>query len=209
MPRQVDHQQRRRQLAEAVWRLATRSGLEGVTLRQVAAEAGVPARQLQYYFGTREQLLLGALEVLNAEAERRAGERMANLGDDPPLRAVLRAVLLELLPLDDERRRAHLVHAAYFVRFLTDPALGRSVQDAPHALEDLVASLLRRGQERGHVDRTLAVEPEAAFLVAGTQGLQSQLLLGHYTPPQAIALMDRQVSRLFHDDPHNPPSGGS
>jgi hypothetical protein len=39
MPRQVDHDLRRRQIAEAVWRLAARGGLENVTLRQVAAEA--------------------------------------------------------------------------------------------------------------------------------------------------------------------------
>lgn len=35
-------------------------GLERVTMRQVAAEAGVSTRLLQYYFGTREALLAGA-----------------------------------------------------------------------------------------------------------------------------------------------------
>ncbi|GAA1451577.1 hypothetical protein [Nocardiopsis tropica] len=40
MPRQVDHDLRRRQITRAVWRLATRGGLEHVTLRQVAAEDG-------------------------------------------------------------------------------------------------------------------------------------------------------------------------
>ena len=84
----------------AHWRLAACGGLDDVTLRHVAAEAGVPARQLQYYFGTREHLLLGALEILNADAERRAAERMSDLGPDPSPRAVARAVLLELLPLN-------------------------------------------------------------------------------------------------------------
>ncbi|WP_197688087.1 MULTISPECIES: TetR family transcriptional regulator [unclassified Actinoplanes] len=41
--------------------------LEDATIRRVAAEAGVPARQLQYYFGTRDDLLLGALELLNRD----------------------------------------------------------------------------------------------------------------------------------------------
>src|SRR3954471_3719079 len=118
MPRQVDHDVRRLHIAQAVWRLATKGGLEQVTLRRVAAEAGVSARLLQYYFGTRAQLLLGALEILNTEAERRARERLEVSGEAPSPRAVVRAVLLELLPLDEERRNRQLVYAAYFVRLL-------------------------------------------------------------------------------------------
>ncbi|MEV6494702.1 TetR/AcrR family transcriptional regulator [Actinoplanes sp. NPDC051633] len=197
MPRQVDHDERRHQIAEAVWRLAARRGLEDVTLRQVAAEAGVSARLLQYYFGTREQLLLGALEVLNADSERRAGERLAHLGDDPDPRDVLRGILLELLPLDEERRRTHIVHAAYFVRFLTDESLGAALRDAPHALEELVATMIRHGQALGRVEPALDAAGEAAFLVAGAHGLQSQVLLGQYTPRQAVDLVDQQIGRIF------------
>ena len=40
------------------------------TLRQIAAGVGTSHRMLQYYFGTRDQLLLGALEILNADAEQ-------------------------------------------------------------------------------------------------------------------------------------------
>jgi AcrR family transcriptional regulator len=196
MPRHVDHDERRHRLAEAVWRLAARGGLEDVTLRHVAAEAGVPARQLQYYFGTREHLLLGALEILNSDAERRAAQRMSELGPDPSPRAAVRAILLELLPLDDERRRTQVVHAAYFMRFLTDPALARSVQDSPHTLEDLVASLLRQGQELGQVNPDLDPQAEAAFLVAGAQGLQPPVLLGQHTPQFAVDVIDRQIDRL-------------
>jgi len=199
MPRRVDHEGRRRQIAEAVWRLASRGGLEDVTLRQVAVEAGVSARLLQYYFGSRDQVLLGALEILNADAQRRAAQRMSHLGEDPDPRTLLRAVLLELLPLDAERREIQVVHVAYFVRFLADPALAASVRDAPHSLEELAAALLRHGQSRGLVDPELAVETEAAFLVAGAHGLQSPVLLGQYSPQQAIDLIDRQLDRIFTD----------
>ncbi|WP_089295748.1 TetR/AcrR family transcriptional regulator [Actinoplanes regularis] len=197
MPRQVDHQERRHRIARAVWRLAARGGLESVTLRQVATEAGVPPRQLQYYFGAREHLLLGALEILNADAERRAAERMDELGADPSPRALVRAVLLELLPLDDARREAQVVHAAYFVRFLTDPGLAASVRDSPPALEELVASLLRHGQDLGHTSDAMNPEAEAAFLVAGAQGLQPPVLLGQCEPARAVELIDLQLNRLF------------
>jgi AcrR family transcriptional regulator len=192
MPRHADHEQRRRQIAEAVWRIAARTGLEGVTVRQVADEAGVPARLLQYYFGTRAQLLIGALTILNADAETRARERIEALGDDPGPRAVVRGILLELLPLDEERRARHLVHAAYFVRFLADAELGALVKDTPPALEALVAGLVRQ-QAGDAVD----ADAEAAFLVAGVGGLQGQMLLGQLDETAALTLVDHQLDRLF------------
>src|SRR3569833_3151792 len=112
MPRLADHEQRRRQIAEAVWRIASTRGLEDVSLRKVAAEAGVSLRLVQYYFGTRDDLLLGALEILNADA----GESIrAGIGSVVVvfLCVVLRVLLVGLLPVGDERRTRYLVHLAY------------------------------------------------------------------------------------------------
>ncbi|WP_205624078.1 TetR/AcrR family transcriptional regulator [Amycolatopsis vancoresmycina] len=197
MPRQVDHDRRRRQIAEAVWRLATRGGLETVTLRQVATEAGVLPRQLQYYFGTRDQVLLGALEILNTDAEQRARDRLSALGDPPGARALVRGVLLELLPLDEERRNRHLVYAAYFLRFLTEPTFIAAGRDAAPALENLVGGLLAQAQEDGQIPRDVDTGTEAAFLTAGADGLQASVLLGQRSPEQAVAVIDRQLDRIF------------
>jgi AcrR family transcriptional regulator len=200
MPRLADHEQRRRQIAEAVWRLAMRGGLEQVTVRQVAAEAGVSARLLQYYFGTRDQLLLGALEILNAQAEQRAKERLAGLGEDPGMRAVVRGVVMELLPLDQERRERHLVYAAYYLRFLTEPTLAAIARDAPAALEELVAGLIAQGQALGQAPEDIDAGAEAALLIAAAEGLRTALLLGQRTETSATALIDHQLDRVFPPD---------
>ncbi|MFJ3959055.1 TetR/AcrR family transcriptional regulator [Arthrobacter sp. NPDC090010] len=197
MPRQVDHAERRHQIAEAVWELAMRGGLEQVSLRQVAAEAGVSTRLLQYYFGTREQMLLGALEILNAEAEQHAAERMAGLGDTPDMRAIVRGVLLEMLPLDEERRQRYVVYAAYFVRFLTEPALAAVAGAAEPELENLVSGLLAQAQELGEVPADVDTGSEGAFLVAGAEGLQTRVLLGQCSADDAVAAVDHQLGRLF------------
>ncbi|MGW8532160.1 MULTISPECIES: TetR/AcrR family transcriptional regulator [Nocardiopsidaceae] len=197
MPRQVDHDLRRRQIAQAVWRLATRGGLEHVTLRQVATEAEVSARLLQYYFGTRDRLLLGALEILNADAEQRAGQRLAELGEAPGMRALVRGVLWELLPLDEERRTRHLVYAAYFIPFVTDPALASAARDSPRALEDLVSGLLDQGRQSGEVPPEVDTEAESAFLVAGAIGLQTSVLLGQHSPEQAVELIEHRLDGVF------------
>jgi AcrR family transcriptional regulator len=204
VPRLADHGQRRRQIAEAVWRIASTRGLEDVSLRKVAAEAGVSLRLVQYYFGTRDDLLLGALEILDA------GERPGpGCDEDATPREVLRAVLVGMLPVDDERRTRYLVHLAYFVRSLSDPGLaaafGSAFGAAPPGLERLTADLLARGRDRGEVPPDLELRPEAELLLSSVDGLRSSIVLGRRTPEAAIALIDRQLGRLF---PLRPEAGG-
>ncbi|MFJ7216916.1 TetR/AcrR family transcriptional regulator [Amycolatopsis sp. NPDC098790] len=196
MPRLADHEQRRRQIAEAVWRIASTRGLEDVSLRKVAAEAGVSLRLVQYYFGTRDDLLLGALEILNADA----GESIrAELGpeEDAAPREVLRAMLVGMLPVGDERRTRYLVHLAYFVRSLSDPGLASAFSAAPPDLERLTADLLAWGRDRGEVAPDLELLPEAELLLSSVDGLQTSIILGQRTPEAAIALIDHQLDRLF------------
>ncbi|GAB3605081.1 TetR/AcrR family transcriptional regulator [Conyzicola nivalis] len=197
LPREVTHRQRRRQIAEAVWRLAARGGLEDVTLRQVAQEAGVSARLLQHYFGTRHGLLLGSLQLLNEDAQLRARERVEALGSDLSLRETVRAVLLELLPLDDERRALHLMYAVYFVRFLTDAEMRELASGGGDGVKDLVEQLLVGAHAAGEISDLPRPDLDAAVLVASAEGLQGQMLLGQITAEAAIALIDHQLDGLF------------
>jgi AcrR family transcriptional regulator len=43
-------------------RTAAKRGLHATGMREVAAEAGVSLRLVQYYFGTKEELLLAAMQ---------------------------------------------------------------------------------------------------------------------------------------------------
>ena len=70
MPKIVDHEQRRSELAAAVWRLASRDGLEAVTLRAVSAEAGWSTGALNHYFSDKEKLLLFAFQIVAHRSEQ-------------------------------------------------------------------------------------------------------------------------------------------
>jgi TetR/AcrR family transcriptional regulator, transcriptional repressor of bet genes len=52
VPRSADHDARRSDLAAAAWRLVADGRVEAVSLRSVAAEAGVSMGRVQYYFAT-------------------------------------------------------------------------------------------------------------------------------------------------------------
>ncbi|MFD2025946.1 TetR/AcrR family transcriptional regulator [Promicromonospora aerolata] len=64
MPRVVDHAERRQQIVFALWLVIAQQGIEGVSLRHVAAEAGVSMGRIQHYFGTKEALVLAGCTAL-------------------------------------------------------------------------------------------------------------------------------------------------
>src|ERR1700758_964818 len=107
VPKRVDHEERRRQIADALLRTAVTRGLHATGMREVAAEAGVSLRLVQYYFGTKEELLLAAMQHLAAQFSDRAMTRIRGskevrgskeTGAPASPRAVLAAILAEGLP---------------------------------------------------------------------------------------------------------------
>src|ERR1700722_5749043 len=153
VPKRVDHEERRRQIADALLRTAATRGLHATGMREVAAEAGVSLRLVQYYFGTKEELLLAAMQHLAVQFAERAMARINRLKEtESPAspRDVIAAILTEALPADDERRTFTVLYTAYFALSLTDPALAIAplVKNSA-AVNDVVAAQLRAGQAAG------------------------------------------------------------
>jgi len=194
MPKKVDHESQKRKIAEAVWRIASRAGLESVTLRQVAAEARMSTRLVQYYFGTRDDLLRISLDILNNSAEEEATQRIGRQQDQTPS-ALLRGVLSELLPADESRRIRQLVHVAYFVRAVSDETFAASLRSTPPLLEHLIAGLIAAG--KGNKDAGPLEMIEAEALLGLADGLSSRMLLGTYDYRRALELIDWQIGQIL------------
>lgn len=120
MPKIVDHEQRRAELAAALWRVVGRAGMAGATVRTVAEEAGWSMGALRHYFATQDELLQFAIDTLLQRVPARV---QAHLAADlaPPERA--RRLLLELVPWTEELRIEAVVWLATLERARTDAAL--------------------------------------------------------------------------------------
>src|SRR3954447_9790266 len=108
MPRRVDHAERKRQIADAVIRITVKGGLSSATFREVAAEAGVSVRVVQYYFGTKDQLLLDTQRHVAERSVARMRRLRAETSDAP--RDVIRTILRSFIPTDDESREATFMY---------------------------------------------------------------------------------------------------
>jgi len=197
MPKQVDHDARRQRIADAVCRLAARRGLEGVSLRHVAAEAGVSMGQVQHYFTTKDEMLLFAFRALSTRVERRLGMAMNALGEPPTTQALLRALLVAMVPTDADSRFEAPLWIAFLARAVVDPDLAGPVREGGAALVDFAADRLRADQDTGHVTASLDPEREAASLFALADGLMIRALLDPDQTTAALGILDYHLDRIF------------
>jgi TetR/AcrR family transcriptional repressor of bet genes len=167
MPKIVDVEQRRAELADAAARLIARSGIEAATMREVAAEAGLTTGALTHYFTDKHELLLTTFQ---ASLARRRSLRPPAV--DTPPSALLLAALEGALPLDDDRRLHWLVTIACCAQATGDADLARAQQQAYEEFSGYVTGLVRAcaiGQRRDAADT-------AAMLIAAADGIAVQAL---------------------------------
>jgi TetR/AcrR family transcriptional regulator, transcriptional repressor of bet genes len=171
MPKVVDHEERRAELGAAVWRLASREGLEAVTVRRVADEAGWSTGAVVHYFSDKEELLLFAFRTV----ADRVGRRLAAAEErtDEPLE-LARTWLVQGLPLDAERQAEVRVWFAFLGLALARPAFARAQRLTYRAWRRRVADLLEEAQRRGQVRADVDCAAAAAALVAVVDGLAIQ-----------------------------------
>jgi AcrR family transcriptional regulator len=195
MPKIVDHEERREELAGAVWRLASRDGLDAVTMRAVAGEAGWSTGALNHYFEGKEELLLFAFRTI----ADRVGRRVAAAREGARSSLELARELLAIgLPLDAERREETRVWFAFLGLALSRPALARAQGAAYAQWRRLVASALEQAQAEGDLDPGFDPLREAAALVALVDGLAVQAMFepGGPSARRQRELLDARLAEL-------------
>lgn len=197
MPRQVDHDARRRLIAEALWRVASRRGLDAVSLRHVAAAAGVSMGMVQHYFTTKDDMLQFALETIGERAAQRIGQQVAALAHASDPHALVRTVLVEMLPLDETRHLEAHVGFAFLARAAVQPGIAERLREQHGQLRDFVAGQIRAAQRAGQTAADLDPDHEAVVLLSLMEGLTAHTLAGHLGPKAALATFERHLGQLF------------
>lgn len=168
MPKVVDIEARREELAEALWRVIQREGLERASVRNIAQEAGMSVGALRHYFGTQDELLAFAMGLVIERARGRI--EVLDLSCCEP-RGAVEAALHEVLPLDDERRVEAEVWLALTGRALVDPTLRALRDESYDLLQGLCRRLVSTLVESGLAVAALNVDLEAERLYALIDGL--------------------------------------
>ncbi|MFI2224820.1 TetR/AcrR family transcriptional regulator [Streptomyces fradiae] len=184
MPRTADHEQRRRQIADAVVRLISEQGLDAVTVARTATVAGMSVGLVQHYFRTKDEMLLHAFREVSAHIRARVDERIRDgVAHQRPLARVMADVMTEYIPLDEARRAEYRVARAFAGRALDSPALAEVDTGNARQLRADIARAVHNGKECGEVDERLDPQSAAVRLAAVMEGLALQV----YREPEGAA----------------------
>ena len=112
MPKLVDHEARRAEVAAVAADLIARRGLDGVSVRDVAAAGGYSTTVVTHYFASKRELLLHAYRSAGTATEARLPEQGGLL-----------ATCEAILPLDEPRRLTWQTWFAFWAAAVADEEL--------------------------------------------------------------------------------------
>ena len=199
MPKKVDHAERRTLIADALITVAAQQGLEAVSLRHVAAAAGVSSGMVQHYFRTKDEMMRFAMAAVRERSETRISAALARLGPDPAPRDLLRTMIAGILPLEEETRAYARVGLAFLAYAAVRPAAADLLHAETRQLLDFVAGLI--GADGRAPDPAAA----AVTLLAAMEGLGIYLLAGQCTADEALRALDTHLDMLFGPATRRPP----
>lgn len=192
MPAKGDHEARRADVAEAVWRVLATHGFGGLTMRAVATELGASTGLLTHYFTNKRELVRYAHEI----AATRTDTRPLLRADEPGL-AALRVALVNVLPVTPESVAMSRVWVSFWDAALDDESLNAAQRARYERWRRRLQVSIEEAQALGELP---AADPEDVALMAAafTHGLVVQALFDPDRLPaeRQVRLLDQFLSGL-------------
>lgn len=192
MPRKVDHKERREAFLAAAYRTIKRKGIDGVTIRAVAREAGFTTGALVHYVNSKDKLLVQASEysARDVRTNMEAAEAL------PDKLEALRQVLYLALPSDEEKRGNWNFFLGFWERSIHNAAVRRVTQLRYTEWLSRTERLMKAARDEGTIAEDVDLRQASRAVVALIDGIAIQVLRsGPALPPkEQMALIDAWIS---------------
>ncbi|WP_099156561.1 TetR/AcrR family transcriptional regulator [Virgibacillus ndiopensis] len=158
MPKIIDHNKRKIQIAEATWKVIVTEGLEQASVRKIAKEAGLSVGALRHYFSTQSELFAFSMKLVSDRVKKRATEKKY---DGPPIE-VMQEILSEFLPINDDQYIEMEVWLVFSAKTLVNSelkSLSKTVyQEMRSVVEHVIQSLVDLQMAKDNLDKHLEIE---------------------------------------------------
>ena len=203
MPKIIDHDERRQQIAQAVLSVVARDGVSGVTMREVALEAGWSTGVLNHYYENKRALLVGGLR----QASHDSGKNMIRALRSKHGTDQIRAVLEEGMPLDTRRAAMCRIFFFFWAEGISDDGFGSELASYYDSWRGLVHSALDQAIEEGHL-QLVDSQRLAEMLVALADGVSIQTMFDPIamSPDRARSHVAWWIERMERGDATSKPS---
>jgi AcrR family transcriptional regulator len=197
MPKIVDHEERREELVRAAWRVIAEYGIDELTIREIAREAGYSSGVLAHYFENKDDLLAHASRMSHELIYQRYEAEV----DTPKKSKALRNVLMDNIPLDDQRDLETRIEMSFWARSLRNAKLSKIQHDKSEHLRKLIGDLVEGSRQEGTIAEEHPTRRVVDLLSALIDGISLHALLypERMTPRQQRATMDFALALLAPD----------
>ncbi len=191
MPKKVDHKERREAFLAAAYRTIKKHGIDGVTIRAVAREAGFTTGALVHYVSSKDKLLVQASEF-TARAVRKEMEAAEAL---PDTLEALREVLYLALPSDEDKRGNWNFFLGFWERSIHNPAVRKVTHLRYVEWLKRTERLIAAAQKARRIASDVDIKRAARSIVALIDGIAIQTLRTGSTLPakEQFALVDQWI----------------
>jgi AcrR family transcriptional regulator len=191
MPRVVDHELKRTDVAEATWRVIEKHGLHAATIRAIAEEAGCSTGAIVHYFKNKDDVFIFSLRL----ATDRLAQRIERCRQGVSGHETLRRVFAEYLPLDGERALEWHIWVAFLTRSVNNPRLTQEQRTWYKGFRNLLRDIILEGQQSGAFRSDIDPGEEADTLVALVDGIGVHAIREpqRFPPEYQTALMNRHL----------------
>lgn len=177
MPKLIDHQERKQHIAQAVWAVLAREGVRGVSVRTVAAEAGISTGSLRHVFPILNDMMLYSLDY--------SGQRfLASLTSRKvtgPLIDHLEDLLFDFVPTSNESRMYSEVVVGMLAEASNIPGVARMLQQQETELAYTYSFILSQLKAHGRTRSDIDVQYETDTLVSLLFGVHVSYMLSDQT----------------------------
>lgn len=189
------------EILDAVVRVITERGMDGTRFVDVSEATGVPIASLQYYFGSREDLLIAAFRHGSNvnEAQIRAG--LEPISD--PTERILYMIDAHLDMYDPDSDRSVLLSEEFYRVALRDPDLQLDMLDEYRGSRGMIADAIRVGMDAGQFAPETDPDRVAMCLFAFMEGIAQPMAMGDPALAREVA---RQIICEYMDTVLPPPS---
>jgi len=171
----------RKQLMAAAIDCFARLGYQGTSIDRIARDAGVTKGAVYYHFRDKEDLLFEAVKDRIGGFEQQVLEEVSSAQDAlENLRHVVDACFFHATVSNHRRFIITLMIEALD----TNPRLSQEFRNILRRMRAFLATVVRRGQQRGTLRVDVPAEAAAAVIVGGIIGAEVQ----HYQDPEEIDL---------------------
>lgn len=209
-------------ILESVWKVVAEQGFPGVTMRSVAKRADVSLGRVQYYFSSKDELVLESCKALVAavlagetatdavgagktEAKGTFARKCNAAAESKNSIDQLKSLLGAVIPQTKPAQRMAIVWHAYVAQAMVQPAFANIVVAAKRNKEQAVARVLLSLSVQGAGGESMAgLEQEEAISIARTlmaiaDGLAQRVLTGDVAYRDAIDLLNWEIDGVFVD----------